>query len=276
MRASERAGLAGVSREGAPHDRQPPPAVVIVPVFNEERTVDAVLDRLTRVPYEYPDQQVIVVNDGSTDGTADRLAGWRGRPGLTLLRHAVNRGKGTAVRTGLRHATGEVTAIQDADLEYDPIDLLALVEPVLHGEADAVFGTRYRCSGGRLPWTRFRLAVHLMSGLAWFLYGVRLTDVNTCYKVLRTDLYPRLGLRSERFEYCAEVTAKLCRLGVRIREVPISYRPRTKAEGKKIGWRDAGQFAWALTSWRFRPLPEVAGGRSTKPSAVSPPRPLSA
>jgi glycosyltransferase involved in cell wall biosynthesis len=227
---------------------------VIVPVFNEERTIDAVLERLSAVPYHYPDQQVVVVDDGSTDGTARRLERWQEVPGLVLLRHPVNRGKGAAIRTGLACATGVVTVIQDADLEYDPADLPALIEPILRGEADAVYGSRYLRPENYLPWTHFRVAVHLMNTLVRVLYGVRLSDVNTCYKACRTDLYSSLDLKCERFEFCAETTAKLCRLGVVIRELPIHYHPRTKAEGKKIGWRDAWQFALTLLAWRVRPL----------------------
>jgi glycosyltransferase involved in cell wall biosynthesis len=227
---------------------------VIVPVFNEEQTIDAVLERLTVLPYPYPEQQVVVVDDGSSDDTPGRLARWSGQPGLEILRHPVNRGKGAAIRTGLACATGLVTVIQDADLEYDPEDLPALVEPILRGEADAVYGSRYLRRENHLPWTRFRLAVHLMNGLVRVLYGVRLSDVNTCYKACRTDLYASLDLQCERFEFCAETTAKLCRLGVPIRELPIRYHPRTQAEGKKIGWRDAWQFALTLLAWRVRPM----------------------
>jgi glycosyltransferase involved in cell wall biosynthesis len=241
----------------------PPPAYrlsVIVPVYNEERTVEAVLARLAAGPY--PDQQVIVVDDGSTDRTPQLLRAWAGRPGFLLLRHPVNRGKGAAVRTGLAHAAGDVTVIQDADLEYDPADLPELVEPLLRGECEAAYGSRYLAPGRPLPWTRFRLAVVALNGLVRLLYARRLTDVATCYKALRTDLYRRLDLRSERFELCAEMTAKLCRLGVPIREVPIGYRPRTRAEGKKIGWRDAWRFAWALLACRFRQAP---AGRAAYP-----------
>lgn len=234
-----------------------PRVSIIVPVYNEERYIDAVLARLSRGPYPPGSQEVVVVDDGSTDGTPAVLAGWAGRPGFVMRRHAANRGKGAAVRTGLDCATGHVAIIQDADLEYDPDDLPALVEPIARGECHAVFGSRYTRPGNLLPWTRFRLAVHLMNGLVRTLYGVRLTDVNTCYKAASTDLYRQLRLQCERFEFCAEVTAKLSRRGVRIVEVPIRYHPRSRAEGKKIGWRDAWQFAVTLVRWRFEPVPEL-------------------
>lgn len=231
-----------------------PLLTVIVPVFNEEDTVDQVLSRLREAPYAYPDQQVVVVDDGSTDRTPNVLEHWAGTPGVVLLRHPRNRGKGAAVRTGLARASGLVTVIHDADLEYDPADLAPLVEPILARECDAVYGSRYLRPDPSLPWTRFRAAVSLMNGIVRTLYGTRLTDVATCYKALTTELYRHLDLQAERFEFCSEVTAKLCRLGVRIKELPIAYHPRTKQEGKKIGWRDAISFAWSLCAWRFSPL----------------------
>jgi glycosyltransferase involved in cell wall biosynthesis len=237
---------------------------VIVPVFNEERTIDAVLHRLSRLPYPHPDQQVIVVDDGSTDGTPRILAGWVGRPGVEIVRHTHNQGKGAAVRTGLGRAAGAITVIQDADLEYDPTDLAGVVEAVARGGCDAAYGSRYLAPDPSLRWTRFRVAVGLMNLLVRVLYGGRLTDVNTCYKALPTDLYRRLDLRSDRFELCAETTAKLLRGGYRILELPISYRPRTRAEGKKIGWRDAVRFARALVVWRVR-------AKSSRPAPRRPP-----
>jgi glycosyltransferase involved in cell wall biosynthesis len=170
------------------------------------------------------------------------------------LRQPINRGKGAAVRRGLEHAAGTVTVIQDADLEYDPADLPTVVEPILHGDAAAVYGSRYLTGPGGRPWySRYRLAVRVLNGLCRLLYGQRLTDHATCYKAMPTDLSRALDLRSERFELCAEVTAKLGRRRVPIREVGIGFRPRTRAEGKKIGWRDAVAAATTLVRLRVAP-----------------------
>jgi glycosyltransferase involved in cell wall biosynthesis len=231
-----------------------PQLSIVVPVFNEERTIDAVLTRLASVPYAYPDQQVVVVDDGSTDHTAQVLSRWAGRPGFVLLRHPLNLGKGAAFRSALAHVTGIVTVVQDADLEYDPADLPRLVEPILGGECVAVYGSRYLGPNPNVRWTQFRLGVSVMNLFVRVLYGLSLTDVATCYKALPTDLYRKLDLRAERFELCAEVTAKICRLGIHPEEVAISYRPRSRHEGKKIGWRDACSFGWALWTWRVRSL----------------------
>ena len=197
---------------------------------------------------------MIVIDDGSTDATPRLLDAWAGRPGFRVLRHARNQGKGAAVRTGLAYAQGEVTIIQDADLEYDPADYPRVVEPILRGETDVVYGSRYLAPTRRLPWTRFRVAVLLFNGLVWVLYGRRLTDEATCYKAVRTSLLKTLDLQAVRFELCPEITAKLCRLGIGIVEVPISYHPRGAKDGKKIGWRDAVQTVWTLIKWRMASL----------------------
>ncbi len=234
---------------------QAPLLSVIVPVFNEERTVVALLRRVHDGPYPHPQKEVIVVDDGSTDGTPTILAGWADREGVLALRHPVNRGKGAAVRTGLARARGRIVIVQDADLEYCPGDYPLLVEKLRRGEARVVYGSRYLVPDAALRWDRFRVAVALLNGLVRVLYGQRLTDEATCYKAFLAELLPALDLQAERFELCAELTAKFCRLGIPIVEVPISYRPRTAAEGKKIGWRDAWQTFWALLRWRFARFP---------------------
>jgi dolichol-phosphate mannosyltransferase len=230
-----------------------PLLTVIVPVYNEKPTIDCILRRLLEAPY--PDKEIIIVDDGSEDGTAAILEGWTVHPNILILRHARNRGKGAAVRTALAHASGTIAIIQDADLEYDPDDWPRLIEPIRRGEAAVVYGSRYLQPSRSLPWSRFRLAVSLLNLLVRLLYGRRLSDEATCYKAMPTELFRALDLRARRFELCAEITAKLCRLGVPILEVPISYQPRTSAEGKKIGWRDAWSTLWTLLKWRFLPLP---------------------
>jgi hypothetical protein len=157
------------------------------------------------------------------------------------------------VRLGLQQALGEVTVVQDADLEYDPQDLPKVIEPVLRGEARVVYGSRRLSEHPDRPWySPYRVAVSMLNWESRLLYGQRLTDHATCYKAMPTALWQALDLRSERFDLCAEITAKLGRLRIPIREVGITYRPRTRAEGKKIGWRDALRAAATLARWRFQ------------------------
>jgi glycosyltransferase involved in cell wall biosynthesis len=230
---------------------------VIVPVFNEQHTVDALLQRVVDAPC---DKQIVVVDDGSRDGTTEVLAGWRGRPGVDVLGHAVNRGKGAAIRTGLEHARGQFTLVQDADLEYDPQEYPMLLDPLLRGDADVVYGSRYlrtpRVAGAsRL----FRCGVSLLNLCVRYWYGVRLTDEATCYKVFPTPVLRAMRLECQRFEFCPEVTAKACRMGLSILEVPIRYAPRAVAEGKKIRWTDGLQAVAELWRWRrWRPRPVAA------------------
>jgi glycosyltransferase involved in cell wall biosynthesis len=226
-----------------------PTLTVLVPVFNEAGTVGKVLQRL--VENLTIDKEILVVDDGSTDATPAILTKWAGVPGVAVFQHSQNRGKGAAIHTGLAHARGKFTIIQDADMEYDPRDIPHVLAPLLHGEADVAYGSRYAAPDKSLPWSKFRIAVVLLNTLVRILYGRQLTDVATCYKAFPTDLLRALALRSNRFDICLEMTAKVCRLGLRVVEVPISYKPRSKAEGKKIGWRDAGQGVWTLLRWRW-------------------------
>jgi glycosyltransferase involved in cell wall biosynthesis len=215
---------------------------VIIPVYNEARTIDDLLARVLDSPLA---EQVIVVDDGSTDGTADKLHSWRRK--VIPLAHPQNRGKGAAIRTGLKLATGEYTLIQDGDLEYDPHDYRALLEPLLAGQGDAVYGSRYLRPQ---PWSLYRLGVSFLNVCVSRWYGLRLTDEATCYKMFRTADLKRMHLTCQRFEFCPEVTAKACRMGLRIVEVPISYQGRTKADGKKIRLNDG--HAAVRTLWRYR------------------------
>jgi prepilin-type N-terminal cleavage/methylation domain-containing protein len=222
---------------------------VIVPVLNEARTIDEVLRHVLAAPY---DKQVIVVDDGSTDGTVGVLETWEGHPNVDLLAHSKNRGKGAAIRTGLEHARGRFTIIQDADLEYDPQDYPRLIEPLLSGEAQVVYGSRNldrRRARGR-PWSLFGLGVSLLNVCVRILYGIRVTDEATCYKAFPTAVLRAMDLECERFEFCPEVTAKACRMGLAIHEVPIAYDPRSVKQGKKIRWRDGWEAIETLWRWR--------------------------
>jgi glycosyltransferase involved in cell wall biosynthesis len=240
--------MAGATFSAGEH----PTVTVVVPAFNEEGTIDELLRRLIEVADG--GWQIIVVNDGSSDATANLLQEWTRAANVQVLHYAENRGKGAAVRTGLEHATGDVVVIQDADLEYDPTELPELVAAFRDERVQAVFGIRYG-PHSRLPWTRFRLAVVLLNAVVWLLYGRRIHDEATCYKLVRRALLEQLRLRSERFELCAEITAKLCRLGVTIHERPISYHPRRYADGKKIGVSAFFRCVRELVRWRFAALP---------------------
>jgi glycosyltransferase involved in cell wall biosynthesis len=222
---------------------------IIVPVFNEARTLAAVLDRLRCIDLP-ADREIIVVNDGSTDGTGDILAGLGGVPGLTVLHADRNRGKGHAIRLGLTGAAGTIVAIQDADLELDPAQIATLVQPILDGEAVVVYGSRFLGGRPNAPW-RTIAANRFLTTLTNLLFGASITDMETCYKVMRTDVARSLGLVSNRFDIEPEITAKLLRGGHQIVERPVRFDPRSRAAGKKIGWRDGIEAVRTLIRIRF-------------------------
>jgi dolichol-phosphate mannosyltransferase len=219
-----------------------------VPVYNERLTLETLLQRVLAVAVA---KEVIVVDDGSTDGTREVLRELAGRLPIRVLFHPANRGKGAAIRTALAEARGEIVIIQDADLEYDPGEIPRLVAPIQRGETNVVYGSRYLVPGNDLPLTHFKVGVLALNLVANLLYGLQLTDEATCYKVFRADLLKSLPLRCERFEFCPEVTARLARRGERILELPISYHYRTRAQGKKIGLRDALEAFFTLLRYRF-------------------------
>ena len=222
---------------------------VIVPVYNEEDTITVVLDRLAALDVGVP-LEIVVVDDGSTDATSERIRVWvEGRANVAAAFHEANRGKGAAIRTGLECVTGDVVVIQDADLEYDPADFARMLDVIRDG-AEAVYGSRVLA---RQPYQhlRYYLGGRLVSLVTNLLYRTGITDEPTCYKMIRSDLLRALGLVSEGFEFCPEVTSKLARAGVAIREIPISYHPRSMAQGKKIRWHDGLQAIWVLARNRL-------------------------
>jgi len=221
---------------------------VIVPVFDERNTVVEIVRRMRKV--ELPvDLEIVIVDDGSTDGTRDVLRQLADST-VHVITHDVNRGKGAAIRSGLAHVTGDLVLVQDADLEYDPEDWPKLVTPILRGKARVVYGSRF--TGERrnmlfLHWVGNRF----LSLVTNVLYNTTLSDMETCYKLFDRELLDSITLRAQRFEFEPEVTAKMLRRGIRIYEVPISYTGREFDEGKKITWRDGFIALWTLVKYRF-------------------------
>lgn len=225
---------------------------IIIPVYNEQSTIGEVIDRVCTLDLDHIRKEVIVADDGSTDLTAEIVEARR-RTNANLIKvhtSLINLGKGAAVRFALEHATGDIVIIQDADLELDPSEYRRLIEPILRGEADVVYGSRFLGNGAKIP-LRTRLANRLLTWLTNLLFGSRLTDMETAYKVFRREVIEGVRLRAVGFDFEPEVTAKLLLAGCRIHEVPVSYNPRTPEEGKKIGWIDGLDALYTLLKCRF-------------------------
>jgi dolichol-phosphate mannosyltransferase len=231
---------------------------IIVPVYNEFATIQAVIKRVLAAPLPAGcTKEIVIVDDGSTDGTTGVLDSYR-QEGVVMGHTSIlNFGKGTAVRIGFALASGDVMLIQDGDLEYDPNDYAAILEPILNGEADVVYGSRFL---GKPKGMAFKnlLANRILTLCANLLFGAGITDEATAYKALRASVIRQMRLSARRFELCPELTAKVCRLGYRIHEVPISYNARGFAEGKKIRARDGFEALWTLIRYRFTPLSQIS------------------
>ncbi|HET7790462.1 MAG TPA: glycosyltransferase family 2 protein [Gemmatimonadales bacterium] len=209
---------------------------VLVPVYNEAATVERVIDRVRAAPVT---TEIVVIDDASTDGSSgvlDRLVAARRVD--ALVRHEKNRGKGAAIRSGIARATGDVIVVQDADLEYDPAELPALLAPIAQGKADAVYGSRFQGGPHRVLYFWHSVGNRILTLLSNMFTNLNLTDMETCYKLVRSDLLKRLPLTSDRFGFEVEITARLSQAGARIWELPVSYSGRTYEEGKKITWKD--------------------------------------
>ncbi len=221
---------------------------VVIPVYNEPVTVFEIVDRVRALPIS---KQVIVVDDGSTDGTGQALQRLVGMADVVLLKHTVNRGKGAALQTGFEFASGRFVIVQDADLEYDPQDILRVIEPLQAGHSDVVYGSRYLVNARQDPSLVHRFGNWALTSFSNLLTGHRLTDMETCYKAFRRDLLQQIRIEQDRFGFEPEITAKLAQRGVKIREVGISYSCRSRHEGKKIGWRDLFNALYCIVRYRF-------------------------
>jgi glycosyltransferase involved in cell wall biosynthesis len=223
---------------------------IVMPVYNERETLSEILRQVRAVDLPGVDKEILAVDDGSTDGSRDILAKEAQAGDLRVFYHSQNRGKGAAVRTAIEQASGDLIVIQDADLEYDPRDYPTLIRPIVEGRVTVVYGSRFL--GPRkamLFW--HMLGNKLLTLTTNILYNAILSDMETCYKCFRADVVKDIPLRSRRFEFEPEITAKVLKRGHRIFEVPISYYGREYHEGKKIGWRDAPVAFWTLIKYRF-------------------------
>ncbi|MFA5644881.1 MAG: glycosyltransferase family 2 protein [Candidatus Ratteibacteria bacterium] len=225
---------------------------VIIPVYNEKETISSLIQQVQAVAV---DKEIIIVDDGSKDGTSEvlkKIASLHSPKDLKVIFMEKNSGKGSAIRRGIKEVNGDIIIIQDADLEYDPFEYPKLIEPIVEGKTSVVYGSRILGSRAKSSWS-FYLGGRVLSLLANLLYNARITDEPTCYKVFKAEILKEIPLTCTGFEFCPEVTAKVRKAGYRIMEVPISYYPRKISEGKKIRLKDGLIAIWTLLKLRFLP-----------------------
>lgn len=220
---------------------------VIMPVYNEQATIDEIIRRVRQV--DVP-KELIIVDDFSTDGTRDRLKKYENEPNIKVIYHQFNQGKGAALRTGIAYATGDIVIFQDADLEYHPEEYPRLIEPIIKGYADVVYGSRFKGVSRAFLFWHF-LGNKLLTLITNILYNSTISDMETCYKVFKREVIQNIKIRSNRFNVEPEITAKVLKRKLRLVEVPITYTGRDYTEGKKITWRDGLSALWTLIKYRF-------------------------
>ena len=225
---------------------------IIVPVYNEKATVARVLERIEQTPHE---KEIIVIDDFSTDGTREilrRIDTSRQIPSVRVLYHAVNQGKGAALRTGIASAAGDIVIIQDADLEYDPSEYGALIQPIIAGRADVVYGSRFLSGPHRVLFFWHSLGNQVLTLLSNMFTDLNLTDMETGYKAFRRELFSKITIEENRFGFEPEITAKIAKLHCRLYEIPISYFGRDYSEGKKITWKDGVAALYCILKYNLR------------------------
>jgi glycosyltransferase involved in cell wall biosynthesis len=221
---------------------------VIMPIYNEIHTLDEIIDRVEETGLA---DEIILVDDGSEDGTRDLVQKYQGKKGFVVIFHDQNQGKGAAVRSGFKAATGDVFLIQDADLEYDPREYPKLLQPIDEGIADVVYGSRFLGASRRVAMFWHMVANKLLTLMTNVLYDTILSDMETGYKVFRSEVVKDMTIQAKRFDFEPEFTAKILKRKYRIFEVPITFNPRDYSEGKKIGLKDAFEAIWTLVKYRF-------------------------
>lgn len=221
---------------------------IVISAFNEKSTIQEIINQVKNIAIN---KQIIVVDDCSTDGTREILKNYSQNEDFIILFHEKNKGKGSAIRTALPYVKGEAVVIQDADLEYEPEDLLNLLKPILENRVEVVYGSRLLNPNNEKSYLRYFLGGRFLTLLANLLYDANITDESTCYKMFKTEVLKSLDLKSNRFGFCPEVTAKIRKKGIPIFEVPIRYTPRKIKQGKKIRWKDGLEAIWTLIKYRL-------------------------